>query len=225
MANEREDVCFWAHPDDANRILAEWTRPGGGGDSPDDPPPPEARLPSRDTTERERRAALEAHLARDANRAEGGIEVVAVLVVDIDDFQDVTDLYGKHVSDATLGVVAERLTAVRGATAFHLDAHMFVVIADALRSAFDALAVARRVHRRISQPIVVEGCEVALSASIGVRVSLDGARDPAELVLDAGFALEEAKRRGRGESVLFSVELRDRLLHRRRESRDDPASP
>jgi len=223
MADEIEDVCFWLHPDDANRVLAEWTRPGGQGDSPDDPAS-EASLTSPDTTDLPSQMALEAHLARNAKLVQRGVAVVAVLVVELDDLEDVTDLYGEDVSGEVLRLVVERLTAVRGATAFHLSGVMFVVVADSLRSRFDALAVARRVQPHISQPIVVEGCEVALSASIGVRVSLDGVRDPAELVLDAAFALNEAKRRGRGESVLFSVELRNRLLRQRPESRGEPSS-
>jgi len=224
MVNEREDVCFWVHPDDPNRILAEWTRPGDGGDPPDDPQLPEMPFTDGDTFELPSGSTLEAHLAHNTRRAQRGIEVVAVLVVSLDDFPDVADLYGEHVSNEVLGRVGERLTAVRRATAFHLHGDTFVVVAHALHSRFDALAVARRVQRRIAQPILVEGCEVALSASIGVRVTLDGARGPAELVLDAAFALEEARRRGRGESVLFSVELRNRLLRNRPESRGDPSN-
>ncbi len=220
---EIEDAGFWVHPDDPNRVLAEWTRPpAGGSDRPDDASRSEVTL-SSGAADAATRDALEAHLARNPSRAHRGIELVAVLVVELDDFQDVTDLYGEDVCDAVMEQVAERLTALRGATAFHLHGDIFVVVAHSLRSRFGALAFARRVQRRISQPIVVEACEVALSASIGVRVSLDGARGPAELVLDAAFALDEAKRRGRGESVLFSVELRNRLLRRHPESRADPS--
>jgi diguanylate cyclase (GGDEF)-like protein len=223
MADEIEDVWSWVSPDDPNCILAEWTVPIGQGGGPDDPPS-EAPLTSSDTTDLPSSLMLEAHLAHNARRAQRGVDVVAVLVVELDDFEDISDLYGEDVSAQVLRLVVERLSAVRSATAFHLSGVMFVLVADSLRSRFDALAVARRVQRRISHPIVVDGYEVALSASIGVRVSLDGARDPAELVLDAAFALEEAKRRGRGESVLFSVELRNRLLHRRPESRGEPSS-
>jgi diguanylate cyclase (GGDEF)-like protein len=211
MPEPIEEVHIWLHPDDANRILAEWTRPGGGGDEPpDEPPAPDVHVTSRDATDAPDRMALEAILARNTSRAHRGTELAAVLVIQLDDFQDVHDLYGEDAAFEVVVAVAERVAAVRGTTAFHLGDDMFIVVTGPLRSRFDALAVARRVQRRIAQPFAVDGREIGLSASIGVRVSLNGARDPAELVLDAGVALDEAKRRGRGETVLFSPELLNR---------------
>ncbi len=217
MVDRSEDVQIWVHHEDANRIHAEWTRPDGGGGEPHgDPPSPDVWVTSRDATDLPNRVALETHLARNTGRVPRGAEVEAVLVVELDDFEDITDLYGEDAAFDVMVVVAERLTELRGASAFHLGDNVFVVVTGRLRSRFDALAVARRVQRRIAQPFAFDGCDVGLSASIGIRVALTGARDPAELVLDAAFAVDVAKRRGRGESVLYTEELRDR--YRRRES-------
>jgi len=222
MSDRTEEVVFWIGPGDANHILAEWTRPGGN--VPDDAQSPaEVRVTSRDMTHDPDRAALEAHLVRNTRRAQRRLEVVAVLVAELDDFHDVIDFYGADVGGEVLRFVGQRLDAVRGATAYQLYGEIFVVIAGSLRSRFDALGVAERIQRRLSQPFSVEGCEVALSACIGVRVSLDGARDPAELVLDAAFALDEAKQRGRGETVLFAEELRIRSLRQRPDPRGGPS--
>jgi GGDEF domain-containing protein len=142
-------------------------------------------------------------------RRDGSRRVGAVLVVEVDDFGDVADLHGRDVAAEVLEVVGNRLGAMPGITPMHVNGVRFVLTGETLPSRLDALALARRVQRQVSRHIVVAGREVALSASIGVRVS-SGDRDPTQLVLDATLALDEAKRRGRAESVLFTNELKER---------------
>jgi diguanylate cyclase (GGDEF)-like protein len=160
----------------------------------------------------------------DANRhtMRVSIQMAAVLVVEVDDIEHVPVHHGERVAAELIAVVAERLAAVRGTHAFHLGDDMFVVVTGPLRSRFDALAVARRVQRHIARPAEADEYEGGLSASIGIRVAADRITDTAELVLDAAFALDEAKRRGRGEAVLYTEQLRIRSRRRHAEA---PASP
>jgi predicted signal transduction protein with EAL and GGDEF domain len=210
MAAGIEDAPFFAHPQDANRILAEWTRPPGGAAN----PPPNSRdtfVVRRGDTVSPSREELERQIARNARRSPRGLEMVAVLVVELAGFADLHGALGDDAAANLLQEATERFGRVRGTNAFHLDGAIFVVTTGPLRSRFDALMVARRVQRRLEQPFMVADGAVNLGAHIGVRVSVDGARRQSELVIDAAFARDQAKRRGGAEPVLYVPQMRDRM--------------
>jgi diguanylate cyclase (GGDEF)-like protein len=156
------------------------------------------------------RSAVETHLSRNARRIQSGVEPVAVLLVDIDDFSRVNARYGRANGDRVLRLIADRLLLATNTTSYRLSGDTFVVIVHSPRSRFDALAAAQRIQRRIAQPIAVDGDELQLSARVGVRVSFDGARDPVGFLRDAATALRQAKEQHRGAAVLFRQDVRRR---------------
>jgi len=160
--------------------------------------------------------ALREHLA-------SGHGPAAVLLFDLDRFKQVNDAYGHSVGDAVLVSVADALrrTVRAGDVAARFGGDEFAVLCCQLEGDDIELA-ARRVGQRLalalgSAPPAGTGLRVV--ASIGASVDqVHGQRwtDPESWIADADQAMYEAKRLGRGRTVVADHDTRRRAGHRRR---------
>ena len=133
----------------------------------------------------------------------------AVILLDIDRFKTVNDSFGHQGGDRLLVLAADRLRSVSDETAVvaRLGGDEFAVVI----SAPDALTSARRVAARLEQafrrPFLLDGRDVAVSASIGLAVS-DSANDTGGTLLHAAdLAMFAAKESGGAAVVEFSEDL------------------
>jgi len=143
---------------------------------------------------------------------------VAVLLLDLDRFNDVNLCHGHDVGDRVLPLVARRvLDAVRPKDIVVRSAgDEFVVVCDGVVGELEAVGVAERINLALFEPIHVDRAEVRVTASIGIAMT-HGDDDHAEALLrDADAALYLAKHRGRGRFEVFS-ETRRRELRARRQ--------
>ena len=143
------------------------------------------------------RDRLEQALAR--SRRKGGAS--GLLFVDLDNFKQVNDEYGHATGDAVLVELGKRLQrAVRPSdTVARLGGDEFVVVCEELDEQ-TAVALGRRLHQALEQPLVIGGIEHKLSASIGIAL---GQTDPDGLLGNADAAVYRAKAHGRGRVELF----------------------
>lgn len=143
------------------------------------------------------RDRLEQALAR--SQRKGGAS--GLLFVDLDNFKQVNDEYGHAMGDAVLVELGKRLqTAVRPTdTVARLGGDEFVVVCEELDEE-TAVALGRRLHDALERPLVIDGIEHNLSASIGIAL---GAADPDGLLGNADAAVYRAKAHGRGRVELF----------------------
>ena len=112
-------------------------------------------------------------------------DVVAVLFCDLDDFKLVNDGYGHDFADGVLVEVARRLEQLqrKSDTVARIGGDEFVVVCDGLHDVEESTAIASRIRDAIEQPIVIDGHECLITASIGIA-TVDGAPasdvDPAD---------------------------------------------
>jgi diguanylate cyclase (GGDEF)-like protein len=144
---------------------------------------------------------------RSARRTGSG---VAVLLVDLDRFQQVNDTLGHHFGDALLHAVGARLRAELGEddTGAHLGADEFAVLLPGFPDHGDdttALDTAARLLAGLRQPFVVDGVSLEVDASIGIACFPDHGDDQAELLQRADIALALAKQ-GHDDVVTFRPE-------------------
>jgi len=123
---------------------------------------------------------------------------LTALLIDLDDFKSVNDTLGHTVGDHLLTAAAERIRrCVRpDATVARLGGDEFAVL---LRSTRAGLAdgIARRILASLARPLVVDGSELLVRASIGVAVA--GSGDDAQALLrNADIAMYAAKEGGKG---------------------------
>jgi diguanylate cyclase (GGDEF)-like protein/PAS domain S-box-containing protein len=131
-------------------------------------------------------------------------EDVGVLFVDLDGFKGVNDALGHTAGDALLATFARRLR--QAVNDIHVVARLggdefAVLVEDAGAEA--ACRIADQVMAALVDPLVVDGRELPISASIGVATT-ETATSAAELLRDADVAMYQAKARGRARYEVFT---------------------
>lgn len=133
----------------------------------------------------------------------------SILLVDLDRFKPVNDVYGHTVGDTVLREVASRLQSVvrKGDTVARLGGDEFAVICT-VNSASEnprqaASNLASRVIAKISAPIEVGEDSFNVGASIGIALCPEHGLDQDELLKSADIAMYKAKHEGRGRFHFF----------------------
>ena len=147
-----------------------------------------------------------------ARSTETGSEV-AVLFIDLDRFKLVNDGRGHAAGDDLLVAVAKRLRRVvrSGDIVARFGGDEFVVVCEDRTAAFEASRVAGRIIDALQEPVVVDGQEIFLSASIGIAMA-DGTGTPESLLRDADAAMYRAKAKGRARCEFFDATMRTEAL-------------
>jgi diguanylate cyclase (GGDEF)-like protein/PAS domain S-box-containing protein len=148
-----------------------------------------------------------------ARRREGE---VAVLFVDLDDFQVVNDSLGHEVGDQVLLAVAERLENYMLAEDMlaRFGGDEFAVLLDNVSTPGDASRVAERIGEALREPFVLRGRERFVTTSVGISLGGRGGERPGDLLRNADLAMYQAKARGRNRHAMFEPGMGERVLQR-----------
>ncbi|MDN2583519.1 ammonium transporter [Aquibium sp. ELW1220] len=159
----------------------------------------------------ERLAAMVA--AADAIRSQS-----ALLLVDLDRFKDINDVYGHPAGDLVIRTAAERIRALGepGVTVARLGGDEFAVLLPAIDFANQAADFAYRLVAQLIRPIALQdGRVVRVGASVGVVICPRDGHEPALLISRADIALYQAKKSGRNTYCVFEPGMDDFLTRRR----------
>ena len=145
------------------------------------------------------RRALERHLEHAIRRAERLGAVVAVGLVDLDDFKPVNDRYGHEIGDALLRQLGERLRALmRGSEMVaRLGGDEFVLVIedlDAHRALPQLGPVLERLHGAVRAPFDLgEGRSASVGLSMGLVLAPVDGREPDALLRLADATMYRVK--------------------------------
>lgn len=142
---------------------------------------------------------------------------VALLLIDLDKFKQVNDVFGHGAGDLVLRTVARRLTDIaRGldATVARLGGDEFSILIQELTPTTDVSIFAGAIVEVLRQPIEIEGHPTLVGASVGVSISPLHTISASDLLIYADLALYNAKYRGRNDFCIFNSSLKAK--HRRR---------
>ncbi len=143
------------------------------------------------------RRALDEELLRAQRRADADERLLAVVMLDLDDFKPINDRYGHDQGDALLVLVAQRLRdQLRRSDAIaRLGGDEFVLILEGLRQLDELEPILDKVQRALRQPYHLrDGVEAHIGVSMGISIypfSAQGNLD--ELLREADQALFAAK--------------------------------
>ncbi len=147
---------------------------------------------------------------------------LALLMLDLDRFKPVNDTYGHAAGDEILRVIAERLKEnIRASDyAFRLGGDEFAALVFLSLGDAEIYDMMPRLLQRLRAPVVFEGREISVGASIGISFFPNSDENPDELVRKADIALYEAKESGRNCYRIYD-ELVDHKAQKQRRYEDD----
>ena len=148
-------------------------------------------------------------LRRELTWASAEHESVAVVMIDIDDFKKVNDVFGHAVGDDVLAELADHLRAtVRGSDVVcRIGGEEFAVIVPRSRREQTTTLAARLAQRLDEVELELAG---RIAVSIGIAQGPEHAANPRELVACAEAAMMTAKARGKNRVVFFDEAATER---------------
>lgn len=138
-----------------------------------------------------------------------------VLHLDLDRFKEINDTLGHGAGDAILRHVADELKQNVAPEDFvaRIGGDEFVVLCESPLGPAESSALGERLIAAINQPIVYNGHECRVGASVGIATQPATPIQAEQLLVNADIALYEAKRRGRNRVEHFNDSLRARTIN------------
>jgi len=126
--------------------------------------------------------------------------LLAVMLVDLDNFKDVNDTLGHHFGDRLLCRVAERLVEAVGSEGIvsRLGGDEFAIMIPSMRHVDRVEAIQAGIHACLGRPFLLEELSVQVRASVGVALAPQHAQDASGLLKSADVAMYMAKARRSG---------------------------
>jgi diguanylate cyclase (GGDEF)-like protein/PAS domain S-box-containing protein len=149
-------------------------------------------------------------------RAEKNNHKIAIMLLDLDRFKEINDVYGHNVGDALLKDVSSRLQSALYLTdtVARLGGDEFTVISTDFQNINDIETLAEKVLKLLSQPFTVDNQEIHISSSIGISIFPQDGENPDTLMKNADLAMYKAKRLGRNNFQFYSSSLGFDMLER-----------
>ncbi|WP_151447782.1 putative bifunctional diguanylate cyclase/phosphodiesterase [Lacisediminimonas profundi] len=148
--------------------------------------------------------------------------MVALFMIDLDHFKDINDALGHRHGDQLLTAVAHRIAAsVRETdTVARVGGDEFTVILSEVADPKVLDRVAQAILATLAQPFELESETLFLSASIGIAMCPDDARDGEALLQKADQAMYVVKNEGRAGFRYFQSRMQDQALTKLRLAAD-----
>ena len=148
-------------------------------------------------------------------------QLVAVMFLDLDNFKNVNDSLGHAAGDRLLQAAAQRLVkSTRPSdTVARLGGDEFAILLEGITTVDDVERIAAAITQSFNSPLLLDGGETPMSASVGVAFSQPD-NDTDQLLRNADIAMYKAKAAGKGRFVVFHPRMQEQLRHRLRLEED-----
>jgi len=155
-------------------------------------------------------------------RSGSGSSGMLLLLLDLDYFSRVNDLFGHGLGDSVLRETALRLRGAVRESDFvaRIGGDEFAVVLSGVETLDDARQAAEGVRSVLAAPFVLPEREYILSASLGVALSSPESQEFQEIVGNADMALMGAKEAGRSRAHFFDPREKKRRAERYKMAQD-----
>ncbi|NWF76568.1 MAG: EAL domain-containing protein [Nitrospirae bacterium] len=142
-------------------------------------------------------------------RAERTSKIVAVLIMDIDNFKSINDIYGNEAGDSVLKEVAERFSNAirRGDTVARLGNDEFGIALFDIADSKNVVSVMEKILNYVCSPLSINNNEIALTFGTGISLYPLDSENQEGLLKKANLALVTAKKEGRKNYKFYTEEL------------------
>jgi diguanylate cyclase (GGDEF)-like protein len=148
-------------------------------------------------------------------------QLVAVMFLDLDNFKNVNDSLGHAAGDRLLQAAAQRLikSTRPSDTVARLGGDEFAILLEGINRIGDVEPLAAAITQSFNSPLLLDGSETPMAASIGVAFSQPG-DDTEQLLRNADIAMYNAKAAGKARFVVFHPHMQEQLRDRLRLEED-----
>lgn len=145
-------------------------------------------------------------LASAMARARRNGQIVALMFLDLDRFKEINDSLGHAAGDMVLQAVAKLLTkSLREAdTIARLGGDEFTLILENMAQTDQATAMAEKILRIFSDPLIIEDREIYVTPSVGIALYPGSGEDVDTLLQTADVAMYHAKEEGRNTFAFYA---------------------
>lgn len=140
-------------------------------------------------------------------------QLLAVLLIDLDNFKTINDTLGHDMGDLLLVDVAQRLLrCIRdGDSVARMGGDEFAVLLNNIESV-EVNVMCRRILAALRQPFRIIENELRITASIGVSLFPNDGDDACALLKNADVAMYHAKEKGKNKFRLFAADIKHAVL-------------
>jgi diguanylate cyclase (GGDEF)-like protein len=163
------------------------------------------------------------YLNRATAEAQRGMQGLAILFLDLDNFKRINDTLGHQSGDKMLKAFADRLSRhlretdilshASGDEASRVIARLagdeFTILLPRTGDPGEAQKVANRILKTLLEPFVISTHELYISASIGIAMYPEDGETASELLKNADIAMYHAKKLGRNNFQYYSKKLNE----------------
>ncbi|MCL6707018.1 EAL domain-containing protein [Pseudomonas sp. R2.Fl] len=155
------------------------------------------------------RAALLEHLGEVMGRPAGRSHRIAVLSFDLDRFKEINDVHGHAAGDHVLRMISERASLGLKDDEFlgRIGGDEFVAVKSHFFTRADAVHLANRLIRAVSEPILWKDQVFSVGSSIGVSIYPETAETIDDLLAQADVAMYRAKSGGSNNICFYDVSM------------------
>ncbi|WP_458373697.1 EAL domain-containing protein [Pseudomonas laurylsulfatiphila] len=147
---------------------------------------------------------------------QGGYRSLALLHINLDRFKQLNDSLGHEVADQLLQKMARRLVNAlpEADTIARLSGDEFAVLFNSYGNLSSLARVATRLASKLRLPVTIDGHELVVSASMGISLLPDSAREISALVSQSNMAMQHAKHLGGDNFQFYTDSLQASTLER-----------
>ena len=136
-------------------------------------------------------------------------KMLALHCLNLDRFKDVNDTLGHECGDSLIMTIAERLRAVAGPNdvVARFGGDEFALLQLNLDEKAGAEQMARRIIEALAKPFLINGHEIAVTASVGIALAPTDGDNSTRLLKSADLAMYKSKTDGRNCMRFFAPEI------------------
>jgi len=160
------------------------------------------------------RSLFNERLREARERVRSGGRSLALLHINLDRFKLLNESLGHEIADQLLKHIARRLSSAmpEADTIARLSGDEFGVLFDGYSNLSSLARVTSRLLGKLRVPLSVAGHELVISASVGISLLSDSAREVSALVSQANMAMQHAKHLGGNNFQFFTQSLQASTL-------------
>lgn len=144
-------------------------------------------------------------------------QALAIIMLDLDMFKPVNDLYGHPAGDEVLNEVSGRLRRCvdNSGLVARLGGDEFTILLPDIVSRESVEKLCRCIIADVNRPFIVQENEIFIGVSLGIALAPDDASNVTDLLRFSDIALYGAKNSGRNNWLFYQRDMGEKIVQRR----------